>query len=240
MEVLELSPEELKDVISLGKVIGEGFFGTVFTYRDRLIKLDSNLYFQLRANAKKFSNHVVREIHPDFSNPSQIEELVRRQPNITLTKLPLGIVTIKDTNISPGIIIPYHRDHDKLETLARDDYKKVLIILRKLLDAVKELADNQISQEDLIQYGDRFHPKKRSYNVLYQGDTPQIIDLSGRYIKAGKEFQDALAMYNGLGNIILDYFTFNGIETEHKRNDISSFEEAEEMIDELDVKVKRR
>ena len=41
MEVLELSPEELKDVISLGKVIGEGFFGTVFTYRDRLIKLDS-------------------------------------------------------------------------------------------------------------------------------------------------------------------------------------------------------
>lgn len=240
MEEIKMSPKELRMAIDNGKVLGQGMFGTVFTYKDKLIKLDKQLYSLLKGN--HLSNfdwvieHVYKYYQDDFNNRNQIEELVKRQPNVTLTKLPTGIVTLTDVNprfmgISPGIIIPYHKDHENIKMLDAKDYKKLLTILKKLLLAVKELADNEISQEDLI----TMHSYRPSdYNVLYKGDTPQIIDLSGELIKTGKEFTDAKIMYYGLGNIILDYFKLNDLELPISRDDVETLEQNQYLLEELE------
>ena len=249
MEELKVSPKELKTIIENGKLLGQGFFGTVFTYRDKLIKLDRNLYSLLHANDIILSNHVVKDRYrfdtKDFQNRKQIEELSKKQKDITLTKLPEGIVTLKDvpeelSNISPGIIIPYHKDHEKLEKLSPSEYKRVLIILKKLLLAVKELADNRISQNDFADYGDDNDFDKRSYNVMYKGDTPQIIDMSGYFVKVNDEFIDASNMYRDLSNILIDYFCLYNIKSNAVRGKITTYDEDKELLNRLESELKKR
>ena len=248
MEELKVSPEELKKLIDIGKVLGKGFFGYVFEYKDKLIKLDDRLYKLLRnnslADAEWAVHHRYKFDQDDFNDRSQLEYLFSVQPNVTLTKLPEGIVTLSDVDpkymgISPGIIIPYHKNHEKLETLSPLEYKKVLIILKKLLESVRELADHKISQEDFVQY-DRFNRQKRNYNVLYQGDTPQIIDMSGVEIMAGSDFVDAKNMYKGLGNIVFDYFDFNDLKSPYLKDEADSDQKIVEMIDEFEKQTKNK
>ena len=242
MEELKVSPKELKNIIENGKILGQGFFGTVFTYQDRLIKLDRNLFSLLHANdpilsRRVIENHYKYEVN-DFQNREQIEVLAEKQQDITLTKLPEGIVTLKEVSpridgISPGIIIPYHKDHEKLEKLSPSEYKRVLDILKKLLKAVKELADNKISQEDFANYGKDWDINARSYNVMYKDDTPQIIDMSGYFIKVNDQFISAKNMYRDLSNILLDYFYLYGIKSNVARGKITTYEEDEELINRL-------
>ena len=241
MKEVKVSPEELKNIIDNSKMIGKGFFGTVFTYKDKLIKLDNSLYNLLKINDPILSKEVVEDHYKfpdqreDFNDRDQIEYLSSQQKNIKYTKLPEGIVTLKDVNskidgISPGIIIPYHKDHQKLEKLSKRDYQKVLIILKNLLLAVKELADNRIAQEDLIEANSK---NKHKYNVMYKDTTPQIIDLSGDLVAEGEYFINAKEMYRGLGDIIFDFAD----ETNIKRVDLSSFEENKELLEEFERKI---
>ena len=134
MEELKLTPSELKKIIDDSKMIGSGFFGTTFEYNGDLIKLDNNLYSLLRANDPILAEHVFKDRYrwdrEPFANPEQIATLASKQKDITLTKLPKGIVKVD--GIIPGIIIPYHRNHQGLEKLPPNDYKRLLIILRKL------------------------------------------------------------------------------------------------------------
>ena len=243
MKELNVSPEELKNIIENGRILGKGFFGTVFTYQDKLIKLDNTLYNLLKINDKTLSRNIVEDFYRfddrcvDFNNRSQLEYLASKQKDIKLTKLPEGIVTLKDvspriTGISPGIIIPYHKNHQKLELLSKKDYQKVLIILRKLLLAVKELADNKISHEDL-----RSRNKKEEYNVLYKGDTPQIIDLSGDLIAEGDDFINAREMYIGLGEIIFNFMKDDYITS--KMPKLTTYEENREFLNEFSERIKR-
>ncbi len=241
MRELKVSPEELKNIIDNGKTLGKGFFGTVFTYKDKLIKLDNSLYNLLKINDPILAREVVEDHYKfpdqreDFNNRDQIEYLSGMQKNIKLTKLPEGIVTLKDVNskingISPGIIIPYHMNHQKLEKLSKKDYQKVLIILKNLLLAVRELADNRIAQEDLIEANSK---NKHKYNVMYKDTTPQIIDLSGDLVAEGDYFINAKEMYKQLGSIIFDFAD----ETNIKRVDLSSFEENKELLEEFERKI---
>ena len=100
------------------------FLELFFTYKDKLIKLDRNLFSLLIANDPTLSRIVVEDYYKyrseDFNNRKQIEILSSKQRDITLTKLPEGIITFKDIDLdrSPGIIIPYHKDHEKLEKLS--------------------------------------------------------------------------------------------------------------------------
>lgn len=243
MEELKVTPEELKNIIDNGKIIGKGFFGTVFTYKDKLIKLDKTLHNLLNINDKCFARDIVEDhykfgdLAEDFSDLDQLEYLASKQKDIKLTKLPTGFVSMKDVSprimgISPGIIIPYHRNHQELELLSKKDYQKVLIILRKLLLAVKELADNKIDHEDLVVCN-----KKEGYNVLYQGDTPQIIDLSGDLIMAGDSFISAKEMYRQLGEIIYN-FTNDEVLFKSTKPAFGTYEENKELLDEYEKGIK--
>ena len=246
MEELKVTPKELKQLIDASKSIGSGFFGTTFEYKDRLIKLDKGLYNLLKVNDISNADWVVKDYYKfgenDYNNREQIENLANKQSSITLTKLPLGVVDFKDVDpkimkITPGIIIPYHKDHEKLEKLSRSEYKRVLIILRKLLSAVRELADNEIAQEDFVQYN-HHKPNVRAYNVMYKEDTPQIIDMSGVRIKEGKEFKDAEEMFRSFGNLVLDYFEFNGMEKPQEVNSVKTDTEIENLIDTFEKETK--
>ena len=241
MKEVKVSPEELKNIIDNSKIIGSGFFGTVFTYKDHLIKLDKSLFKLLDINDIRFAKELIEDHYKysdqreDFNDRDQIEYLSNHQKDIKYTKLPEGIVTLKDVNskvngISPGIIIPYHKDHQKLEKLSKKDYQKVLIVLKNLLLAVKELADNRIAQEDLIEANSK---NKHKYNVMYKDTTPQIIDLSGDLVAEGEYFINAKEMYRGLGDIIFDFAD----ETNIKRVDLSSFEENKELLEEFERKI---
>lgn len=243
MRELKVSPEELKNIIDNGKMIGKGFFGTVFTYQDKLIKLDKSLYNLLEVNDKSLAKEVIENHYKfpdqreDFNSRDQIEYLANQQKHIKLTRLPEGIVTLKDVNskingISPGIIIPYHMNHQKLERLSKKDYLKVLIILKNLLLAVKELADNRISQEDLIEANSQ---NKHKYNVMYKDTTPQIIDLSGEFIVEGDYFINAREMYRGLGNIIFDFIN----DENFPREELTSYEENKELLDDYERSIKK-
>lgn len=239
MEELKLTPEELKDIVDDGQMIGHGFFGMTFKYKDRLIKLDKQLYSLLKYNDKRFAdemfNHRYKWTKESFVNPKQIEILASKQKDITLTKLPQGVVNVE--GIIPGIIIPYHEDHKALELLPKDDYVTLLKILRKLLLEVKELADHEISQEDLVHYYDKAR-KNRKYNILYKGTEPQIIDLDGELITCGENFKSAKGMYQELGNVVLGYFDANNLPTDVKSDIITDEKKAQELIEELDFRLK--
>ncbi len=244
MEEISFTPKELKEIVDSADLIGSGGFGAVIEYKTRLLKIDINLYRKLRKIESYQVNRVVREYYEysnDFQDRKQIEELIKKQKDITLTKLPEGIITLKDIsgNKSPGIIIPYHKGYEKLEKLDYHEYKRVLIILRKLLMAVKELEENKISQEDLIQYNE-FGLNKRSMNVLYKDDTPQIIDMSGFFVKVGDKFYNAKNMYMDLSNILIDYCFFNDIKSPYKREKVENYEQDKEIIDELENGLKKK
>ena len=249
MEELKLTPADLKGVIECGRIVGSGEFGVVFTYKDRLIKLDRYLYEIIKNYTGRNINYELDKYYEyetrKFFDPEQIEELTKRQKNVKLTKLPEGIITFTDVSpkvklFTPGIIIPYHKDHHKLEELDPRDAKTVLIILKKLLLIVEELEDNKISQEDIAQYND-FDIEKRHYNILYKDTTPQMIDMSGYFIKVGKDFYNAKNMYRELGKMILDYFFFNDIKTIpfYSRETITTYEENERLIREFEEKTKK-
>lgn len=250
MEELSITPKELKQLIDDSKMIGGGFFGTVFEYKDRLIKLDNVLYNLLQVNSAKFADQLYREHYGlhikelnnpnhismrNFANPKQIELLASKQEKIALTQMPKGIVRVGET--VPGIIIPYHKDYQNISLLPQDDYLLLLKILRKLLLAVKELADNEIAHHDLV-HTDRWGIN-RDYNVLYKDSTPQIIDIDGRLIACGDDFKDAQQMYNQLGDIILGYFKVNGLTTSLRPKMINDEKDAALLIDELEEQLKK-
>lgn len=239
MEELKLTPSELRELTKNSKLIGRGFFGSVFKYKDRLIKLDSVLYSLLNGSDasladKVFSDHY-RYSREDFADVSQIETLAGKQKDITLTKMPLGVVRV-DSRV-PGVIIPYHEGYQDLEKMSPTDYKKLLVILKKLLLAVQELADNEISHADLIHRSQESR-QKMAYNVMYKDETPQIVDLEGQLITCGKHFKDAKEMYNELGRVVLSYFKANKLPIEVTGEDITDEAKARGLINELENRVR--
>jgi len=244
MREIDLTVKEFKDIIGTigdgaSKEIGSGNFGTTFLYKGKLIKTDKILYNILKINDPVFAEKNFRDHYrwgrPEFANVEQIRELASRRHDITLTKLPEGIVRVDGK--ATGIILPYHENHQALENLSPMEHEVLIEILKKLRLALMELANNKISQEDLSHYPDKWDKKLR-YNILYQGNTPQIIDLEGENVKVGKDFTDAKAMYNELAFIILDYFRKNKLDTNINFRDINDEHQAKELIEEFEHRLR--
>ncbi len=223
MKEIKLTPEELKAAIDFGKRIGEGFFGTVFTYKGKLIKLDKSLYNALRSTIPMLSSDMLRYRYrwgkEDLDNREQLEELEKRQ-HLIRPKVPEGIVTITDTDdridgVSPGIIIPHFEDYENLKQVPSNDYKRILIILRKIFDDIRSLADNEITNEDIYRSNSGSHldyPKFHEYNILQKGNDAQIVDMSGPFVHVGKDFTSPDRMYSEFAAIINRYFRDNGLD----------------------------
>ena len=245
MEEVKLTPNELKEAIDFGKLIGSGFFSKVFTYKGRLIKMDQNLYDLLKVNNPVFSDVIVKDHYKwqkeDFNNREQLEELSKRQPFIR-PRVPEGIITINSNDsrikdVSPGIIIPYFEGYENLKKIPATEYKQLLILLRKVLDDIKNLADNEIAQEDLFHYAqndDSANPELYDYNSLQKNGDAQIIDMSGPLVKVGKNFEGAKVMYSDFAKMMNYYYIANGLKPIYNETDNLSEDDLSRMITEFD------
>ena len=243
MEELRLTCKELKNIFNESKVIGNGYFGIVLDYHDKLYKIDNCLYKKATySDMYLFKNNVEKyyEYGDNFNDPKQIELLTNIQNNVKLTKLPKGIITIKDINNEKvcGIILPYHKGYENLDKFPLSHKKDLLIILKKLLLAAKELENNQISQEDFAGYATDGDIYKRNYNVLYKGLDVQIIDMSGKLVKVQDEYLSSCNMYRSLSNILIDYYYFYKIKCPYIREKVTTYEENEEMLNKLIYELK--
>lgn len=245
MEEIKLTPKELKNIVDIGNLIGSGFFGSVFTYKGRLIKMDENLYRLLKVNHPDVSAHVIRDRYrwdkDDFNSREQLEELSKRQPKIR-PRVPEGIITIKsdDTKIngiSPGIIIPHFEGYEDLSKISKTDYKQLLILMRQVLDDIKGLADNEIAQEDLFRHGYENNPNHTEIigsNIIQKNGDAQIIDMSGPLIKVGKDFEGAKKMYSDFAKMMNYYYKANGINPIYNENDDLTEDDLKRMVTEFE------
>ena len=242
---LSFKMDELKKIIDNSKIIGSGFYGTTIVYGDKLLKIDNYVFdnikhfnlFETKKNIKDYYDCS----KTDFANKEQIEYLCSVQKNVHLTKLPEGIVSLKDfDNALLGIIIPYHKDYKKLEELPLKDYRKLLLILKNLLLEVKELENNKIAQEDFAGYGNDGDVNYRNYNVMYHDIHPEIIDLSGFFVKVGKDFVSSKNMYRDLSSIFVDYLYLYRIKSGVVRGSITTYEENMELYKKLEYGLKKK
>lgn len=241
MENIKLTPEELKNVIDFGKLIGNGFFGSVFTYKGKLIKMDNILYNLLHVNDKNVSKDVIASHYKwgkqDFNNREQLEMLSQKQDKIR-PKVPEGIITIKSDDpkidgISPGIIIPHFIDYQSLGNISKTEYRQLLILLRKVFDDIKSLADNEIAQEDLFTRSK--HPDEMShYNIIQKGNDAQIIDMSGPLVKVGKDYENPNKMYTDFANLINYYNEINGLDKVYQEDDNITEDKLNIMLNEFE------
>lgn len=247
MEEIKLTPKELKEAIDFGKLIGSGFFSSVFTYKGRLIKMDNILYNLLKNNDPRTSADTIKYQYrwdqQDFNNREQLELLEKKQPYIR-PKVPEGIITIKGIDpevdgVSPGIIIPEFKGYSDLGKISKDDYKRLLILLRKLFDDIKSLADNEIAQEDLFR-PDLRKNKDHHYNIIQKNNDPQIIDMSGPLVKVGKDFTDASRMYSEFAGLINHYYRENGLKPIYEENTDLTEKQLSEMITEFDKQTRKK
>lgn len=247
MEEIKLSPEELKKAIEFGKLIGDGFFSKVFTYKGRLIKMDKELYNLLKYNDPRVSKDVVKDHYKwdviDFNDRDQIKELSEKQ-HLIRPKVPEGIITLKDVDgringVSPGIIIPEFKDYNDFNQVSKSDYKRLLILLRKIFDDLRNLADNQISNDDLFDENEK-DSKKHHFNILQKGNDPQIIDMSGRLVTVGKSFVSPEEMYREFAKLLNYYYRANGLEPIYDIDDSIDEQKLSEMITELDKQTRKK
>ena len=243
MEEIKLTPEELKEAIDFGKLIGSGFFSSVFTYKGRLIKLDKELYKLLKANDSSISKEMVERRYrwdtEDFNDRDQLEELEKKQPFIR-PRVPEGIVTLKDVNteingLSPGIIVPHFKGYKSLTNISKSDYKRLLIIMRKIFDDIKNLADNEIANEDL-----GAHRKTSDYNIVQKKDDAQIIDMSGPFVTVGKTYNGPEYMYGDFAALINHYYKTNGLEPIYDENEDIDEHKLAEMITEFEKQTSKK
>ena len=247
MEEIKLTPEELKEAIELGKLIGDGFFSNVFTYKGRLIKMDNILYNLLKVNDPRISKEVIQDHYKwnqqDFNDRDQLELLSKKQPLIR-PKVPEGIITLKGVNskidgVSPGIIIPHFEGYEDLGKISKTDYKRLLYLLKILFRDIKQLADNEIAQEDIFRENKK-EGKDHHFNIIQKGNDAQLIDMSGQLVKAGKDFTDADRMYMEFAALLNYYYRANGLKPIYEENTDLTEKELAEMITEFDKQTRKK
>ncbi len=247
MEEIKLTPEELKEAIELGKLIGDGFFSNVFTYKGRLIKMDNILYNLLKVNKPRFSKEVIEDHYKwsqqDFNDRDQLELLSKKQPLIR-PKVPEGIITLKEVNskidgVSPGIIIPYFEGYQDFGKISKKNYKRLLILLKLIFEDIKQLADNQIAQEDIFRE-DKRNDKEHHFNIIQKGNDAQLIDMSGQLVKVGKDFTDADRMYMEFAALLNYYYRANGLTPIYEENSDLDQRKLQEMITEFDKQTRNK
>ena len=244
MEILEYNPFTLKDIIEESTLISnKGFQGVVFLHDNKLIKLRKRLYEDLKVNSRNLAERRFEDIYrwdkTPFVDPNQIEYLLKVQPNIHLTDFDKGIVLVK--NQVCGTILTPHLDYQDLTDIEITNPKQIIILLRNILQALKELEDNEISHLDLAK-GER--GKDITLNILHKNDDIKLCDLSGKYITYKENF-DREEMYLEFGEVIL-FLLKKLIKTYPEYQDLllymtnvlTSYQESINVINNIESKLK--
>ena len=210
--------------------------------------MDDNLYRLLKVNSPNASKDVIKDRYKweneDFNDRDQIEELQRKQPLIR-PRVPEGIITIKSDDskingISPGIIIPYFKGYKDFSHVSKSDYKKLLILLRKVFDDIRNLADNEIAQEDLFRSKIKNGVEECGYNIVQKNDDAQLIDMSGQFVTVGNDFHGPNLMYEDFAKMMNYYYRANGLEPIYDNEENLTEDDLSRMITEFEKQTKNK
>jgi|LSQX01.2.fsa_nt_gb hypothetical protein len=159
---------------------------------------DADIYEMPNGLAYKFYRKI------PFTDPNgyekHISDLVEKQKNIRLTKLPLGI--IKVNNQTAGCFMVKHANHldmNKFKTLRP---KAQLLVLHTLITKVQELVANNIYHLDLKH--ESMIDSKSNILISKKGDV-QIIDFDGgsaEIVKTNDASGIENFVYTSLGELI--------------------------------------
>ena len=167
---IELSDKELNSLKS--KRIGSGTESIVYNGKNNLAYKIYRTDSELLRESPTYSLDDIRFIYSE----ENIIEAMRRQPYVSKTDLPVCPIYHDDRFI--GCALKKHNFCVPIQNIMILPIKNRIIILRRLLDAVKELCDNYIYHIDLSV---KEIDTSRHSNVLVGMDgKPQIIDLDGK------------------------------------------------------------
>ena len=160
MKRLDITAQELYEIIEKNEVVGRGWYGMVFKLNDsELFKFDyknfklslNNLQFADVCEAieiAKAANKTLKEVC-HIENPNAgIEKLISLQDKIKFTKLTKGLVFVDDVCV--GYLLNYHKDmisildYCKKHTLGDEERKQIIENIKR---NAKELFDNGIFPE---------------------------------------------------------------------------------------------
>ena len=246
---IKLSPKELREAILNGKLIGEGYYSSVFTYHKKLIKMDTDLYHNLKRHSNCSSEEIINTFYSwrvrDFNSRKQLEILLREQPYIN-PRVPEGIITLKDVEkkilgVSPGIIIEPFLNYQNLDEMPKTNCLQALILLRKIFTDLKTLTERRIAQEDLfrIEFSDDSRMTSK-YNIIYRGNDAQIIDMSGDFIKIGRKYHGPDEMYRQFAEIIDEFYMANGFDQIYYGKTTYSEENLKSILNDFEKQMQKR
>lgn len=185
------------------KLLGEGKDARVYIYsNDYLLKIYKECSSFISFEKFDTTNGVLKAY-----SPNTILEAINRQRFVKNTSLPKALVYVD--GIFRGSLIKRHKSSIELHkiwgVLSR---KKRVLILRRLLDNISELINNNIYHFDLTNCPDNSRSNNLSHSniLISRGFNVNIIDLDGRstiYTTSNNDCYSAL-VYNGLLSLIIE------------------------------------
>ncbi|HHT38804.1 MAG TPA: hypothetical protein GXZ95_05315 [Mollicutes bacterium] len=152
------------------------------------VKEDANIKMNIEKKVTLNPFYIDRDGVKKVYSVDYVNEAVKRQPMVKNTTLPLGAIYID--NRFGGVILKEHKGHFDIHNIAILPLKSRLNILKKVLENLKELCDNNIYP---IDFGNRSKNIYDHSNILVniKGNV-EFIDLEGRSTIYTREPNDNL------------------------------------------------
>ena len=230
--------EELKKFIERGEKIHYGESNSFVYYDELLIKFYPEMYQQFKKHKDIDEENIMRIFYDNnknltnpFVNFKQLNYLMDKASNITLSKLPQGILYFNKVPV--GIIQPYFEKHKWLHYLEDISHKEMYYLTRNILLALRELEENGIYRLGI-----------NRNNIVYNGVKPELVDLCGSDLAYGENEELKQSVYCDYLDLLYSLIKRQSFDANLFREfkDILSitnctYEECENVIKRLEKKI---
>lgn len=190
MRIIDLTLKDFYNELKHATYYGAGDTNVCLFLRDKtFIKIDERMYKAMKANSffqgfKKVYNNIL--VYQDNFDKDLIESLSRLQPEITLTKFPLGVIQV-DSHVE-AILPFFYKNYLELYRDCPKNYELVRELLLNVLLTIHELDEYGISYTDIDEGRNIFY--KGTEIALYETDEDiQITDSPSEIEMMYHEFQ---------------------------------------------------
>ena len=180
---LELTPEQLSDIVANNEVVGQGSYGIVYRIdEDTLFKFRYKDYIDCFAledgvyNLRKLGD-ITEEVNSwknieniiNRGKGSQdiidINKLIHMQHKIKRTQFPQGFARVNGHRV--GYILPYHKNMVNLDQqMTHLNYQQKLIVIENIRLAIEELISLKIYLNDLTTKNILINPQTLEIQII--------------------------------------------------------------------------